>query len=148
MTGRGNVPIIEWCEIPSDKNIMANPMAKRGSANQSAAPREARVLTRRGQFILSPLALVTLLSFTVVASGYWWWTSQTSNRGTTKAILHTVARDNFVLEVIERGEIQSAGLNEVRSLVKSKNTAGTLKRESSVPVTSVTSVKVPSPLLR
>ena len=29
MTGRGNVPIMGGCEIPSDKNIMATPMAGR-----------------------------------------------------------------------------------------------------------------------
>ncbi|MCH8840135.1 MAG: HlyD family efflux transporter periplasmic adaptor subunit [Planctomycetes bacterium] len=92
-------------------------MAIRNTTNQSA-------FTRRGQFSVGPLTLVTLLSFTVVSGGYWWWISQSGDQGATNAILHTMTRDNFVLEVIERGEIQSAGLNEVRSLVKSKNTAG------------------------
>ncbi len=99
-------------------------MATRDEANQSVTPSEARGFTRRGQFSLSPLTLVTLVSLTVCGSGYWWWTSQSSNQGGTNAILHTVAHNDFVLEVIERGEIQSSGLNEVRSLVKSKNTAG------------------------
>ncbi len=99
-------------------------MATRDKANQSVTPSEARGFTRRGQFSLSPLTLVTLLSLTVFGGGYWWWTSQSSNQGGTNAILHTVAHNDFVLEVIERGEIQSSGLNEVRSLVKSKNTAG------------------------
>ena len=92
-------------------------MTIRNTTNQSA-------FTRRGQFSVGPLTLVTLLSFTVVSGGYWWWISQSGDQRATNAILHTMTRDNFVLEVIERGEIQSAGLNEVRSLVKSKNTAG------------------------
>ena len=99
-------------------------MAIRDTANQSASPSEARGFTRRGQFSVGPLTLVTLLSLTVSGGGYWWWISQSGDPGATNAILHTMTRDNFVLEVIERGEIQSAGLNEVRSLVKSRNTAG------------------------
>ncbi len=66
------------------------------------------------------VALVSLAA----ASVYGWWNWPSSDAGTTNAILHTVARSDFVLDVIERGEVQSAGLNEVRSLVKSKNTPG------------------------
>ena len=40
------------------------------------------------------------------------------------ALLHTVERDDFSLEVTERGEIESAGSTEVRSEVKSMNSAG------------------------
>ena len=100
------------------KNIVSNLMA----TNWRLVRRKARTATERGQTNFGPLALLALLSLTA-ASGYWWW-SQADGSGDTDAILHTVARENFVLEVIERGEIQSAGLNEVRSLVKSKNTAG------------------------
>ncbi len=64
------------------------------------------------------------MSLAVIGSGYWWWLSPQGDGGTTNAILHTVTSSNFILEVIERGEIQSAGLNEVRSRVKSKNTSG------------------------
>jgi RND family efflux transporter MFP subunit len=69
------------------------------------------------------LAVVVVLSL-AAASAYGWWNWQSSDAGTTNAILHAVARSDFVLDVIERGEIQSAGLNEIRSLVKSKNTPG------------------------
>ncbi len=93
---------------------MATLMTKRETASE---------FTRRGQFSLGPLTVLALATLTV-AGGYWWWSARSSSQGTTNAILHTVASENFVLEVIERGEIQSAGLNEVRSLVKSKNTAG------------------------
>jgi len=98
-------------------------MAIREMAIRQAIKREAHSPSSRGQASLGPLVLLVLVSISI-AGGFWWWTARSGTDGTTNAILHTVANDNFVLEVIERGEIQSAGLNEVRSLVKSKNTAG------------------------
>src|SRR5690606_26823135 len=41
-----------------------------------------------------------------------------------RAVLHKVSRDDFVLSITERGEIESAGVTEVRSEVKSKNQPG------------------------
>lgn len=87
-------------------------------------PNRHRAKVRPGAVNLGAVALVAVLSL-LAAGGYWWWSGRTADNGTTNAILHTVARNDFVLDIIERGEIQSAGLNEVRSLVKSKNTAGT-----------------------
>lgn len=78
----------------------------------------------RGITLVGLLALVVLLALAAPIVGYWWRQSASSGQSATDAILHTVTSDNFVLEVIERGEIQSAGLNEVRSHVKTKNTAG------------------------
>lgn len=40
------------------------------------------------------------------------------------AIMHEVERDDFVLTVTERGEITAAGVTEIRSEVKTKNTPG------------------------
>jgi HlyD family secretion protein len=77
----------------------------------------------QGQFHVGALAVIVLLSI-AAAGGYWWWNWGLSELGATNAILHTVKRGDFVLDVIERGEIESSGLNEVRSLVKSKNTPG------------------------
>lgn len=70
------------------------------------------------------LALVFTLAV-IGGGGYLWWYYANRDDDQPNAILHTVERDDFVLEVIERGEIQSGGLNEVRSQVKSKNTTGT-----------------------
>ena len=39
-------------------------------------------------------------------------------------ILHTVARDDFELNVTERGEVEAFDVTEIRSLVKSNNTTG------------------------
>lgn len=111
-------------ESPSDKGNMAVPMTKREATNRSPASSQVSPSLRRGLFGIGPLTLLFLCSLAAISGGYWWWASQPNARGTTNAILHAVKRDNFVLEVVERGEIQSAGLNEVRSLVKSRNTAG------------------------
>ncbi len=78
---------------------------------------------RQGVTLVGLLALVVLLVL-AASVAYWWRQTSSSGQATTDAILHTMTRGNFVLEVIERGEIQSAGLNEVRSQVKTKNTAG------------------------
>lgn len=78
---------------------------------------------RSGLTLPAIMAIAAALTL-VVMSGYWWWNSSASDKGATNAILHTVARNDFVLDIIERGEIQSSGLNEVRSQVKSNNTPG------------------------
>lgn len=70
------------------------------------------------------VALVVVI-LCVAGGFYLWWSFANQDDRSTEAILHTVERDDFVLQVIERGEIQSGGLNEVRSKVKSKNTTGT-----------------------
>ena len=79
---------------------------------------------RAGVFGLGSLIALIFALAVVGGAAYFWWTYANTDDGETKAILHTVQRDDFVLEVIERGEIQSGGINEVRSKVKSKNTTG------------------------
>lgn len=74
---------------------------------------------------LSSLLVLCVILLATSGSFYWWWQSNLDEDTSTDAILHTVAKEDFVLDVIERGEIKSGGLNEVRSQVKSKNTAGT-----------------------
>jgi multidrug resistance efflux pump len=58
--------------------------------------------------------------------GGWWWLSARRNDDDleTRVILHKVARDDFALTVTERGEVESAGVTDVVSEVKAKNTAG------------------------
>lgn len=58
---------------------------------------------------------------------YWWYQSQATDSGSTdtgQALFHTVARQDFSLDITERGEIQSAGGVEVKSEVKAQNSAG------------------------
>ncbi len=91
------------------------------STDQKLGPRPPN----RGLASLGSLLVLTLILLATSGSFYWWWNSQLEDDSSTDAILHTVERDDFVLDVVERGEIKSSGLNEVRSKVKSKNTAGT-----------------------
>jgi len=56
--------------------------------------------------------------------GYRWWETNRPARTQTNLILHTVTRGDFVHEITERGEIKSAGVTEIRSQVKTKNTPG------------------------
>jgi multidrug efflux pump subunit AcrA (membrane-fusion protein) len=56
--------------------------------------------------------------------GWWWWTSGDSRPDGYDIVLHEVKRDDFSLDVTERGEIESAGVTEVVSEVKTKNTPG------------------------
>lgn len=62
-----------------------------------------------------------------VGGGYWWWQqSQTtaSDASAANAVLHQVERQDFSLEITERGEIESAGGVEVKSEVKAEGSAG------------------------
>ncbi len=93
--------------------------------NTSHVARQSNSLTaRRGGAGLLPVFLLTLL-LAGLGGGAWWWTTQGEEENTTDAILHEVARRDFMLDITERGEIKSGGVTEIRSLVKSKNTAGT-----------------------
>jgi multidrug efflux pump subunit AcrA (membrane-fusion protein) len=70
---------------------------------------------------------LSLIAAAVVAAsgGIYWWAQHNDSTDSVDALLHTVRRDNFELTVTERGEIESFDVVEVRSLVKSNNTAGT-----------------------
>lgn len=70
------------------------------------------------------LLSVAVLGLVVFFGGRQYWDASSSQSGDVDAILHEVARDDFVLSVTERGEIKSAGVTEIRSQVKSKNTPG------------------------
>jgi len=70
-------------------------------------------------------ALVTIVILVAATSGgWWWWSRERGDQTNTNLVLHTVARGDFELNVTERGEIEAFDVTEVRSLVKSNNTAG------------------------
>lgn len=70
--------------------------------------------------------LVLLLA--MAGGGAWWWSrlaeANASTGGDADVVYHTVDRQDFSLEVTERGEVQSAGGVEVKSEVKSMNSTG------------------------
>jgi HlyD family secretion protein len=71
--------------------------------------------------------LLLTLGATVVGAlllGLWWFRGGSNDKPSARIMLHKVARDDFALTVTERGEIQSAGVTDVVSEVKAKNTAG------------------------
>src|SRR5687768_16167258 len=73
---------------------------------------------RRQGFVLWLLAAALV----AVACGGWWWFSRRDARPDGyNIVLHEVERDDFSLDVTERGEIESAGVTEVISEVKTKN---------------------------
>src|SRR5688572_8023130 len=75
---------------------------------------------RRGFMLWIVAAMVALGSL----GGWWFFGRQAPGEGDTKIVLHEVKREDFKLEVTERGEIESAGVTEVVSEVKTKNTPG------------------------
>lgn len=79
---------------------------------------------RSGSSSVVTLLLVAGLGLALFFGGKHYWSSGATNSGEVDAILHNVMREDFVLSVIERGEIKSAGVTELRSQVKSKNTPG------------------------
>ncbi|MAT72778.1 MAG: efflux transporter periplasmic adaptor subunit [Planctomycetaceae bacterium] len=83
--------------------------------------RSASARPRQAGFVL--YVLVALLAL-AAAGGAIWWASQPAADEDANIIRHTVERSDFLLAVTERGEIESGGVTEVRSEVKTKNTAG------------------------
>ena len=77
----------------------------------------------KGATLGSTLAF-SVLAVGAAAVGLWWWSTSDSGNADTDAILHEVVQGEFLLNVIERGEIQSAGVTEIRSKVETKNTPG------------------------
>lgn len=81
-----------------------------------------RSLPRRTGYAL--LVLLAAGAAAALVGGWWWLRRGKDDEPTKRIVLHTVARDDFALNVTERGEIESAGVTDVISEVKAKNTAG------------------------
>lgn len=75
---------------------------------------------RAGYTLWVVVALVALIG---VAS-WSYWAGGDRRPKDYNIVLHNVARDDFALTVTERGEVESAGVTDVISEVKSKNTPG------------------------
>jgi multidrug efflux pump subunit AcrA (membrane-fusion protein) len=56
--------------------------------------------------------------------GWWWFGRKGEKKADANVVLHKVAREDFSLTVTERGEVESAGVTDVVSEVKSKNQPG------------------------
>jgi HlyD family secretion protein len=80
----------------------------------------AGVSSRRGYTLWVILALIALVS----VAGWSYWAGGDRRPKDYNIVLHNVERDDFALTVTERGEVESAGVTEVISEVKSKNTPG------------------------
>jgi len=78
---------------------------------------------RRGSSGLVGIVAFALL-IAATGGGVWWWTRGHGEKVDKNIVLHTVARDDFELNVTERGEVEAFDVTEVRSLVKSNNTTG------------------------
>jgi HlyD family secretion protein len=67
--------------------------------------------------------VAAILAMSAVGS-WWWWTRDDGSKRDANIVLHEVVREDFKLDVTERGEIESAGVTDVVSEVKTKNTPG------------------------
>ena len=70
------------------------------------------------------LLLVALLALAAAAGGFYLYTSANQDAGETSLVLHEVAQEDFELTIVERGELEAAGVTEVRSEVKTANQPG------------------------
>lgn len=78
---------------------------------------------RRGVGVVAALAMLVLVA-AAAGGGYWWWNQNRGQKTDKNIILHEVKRDNFELNVTERGEVEAFDVTEVRSMVKSNNSTG------------------------
>jgi len=79
--------------------------------------------THRGGANLATILIISI-ALAVSYGGYRWLNTKGDKSTEGDVVLYTVARDDFVLSVTERGEIESAGVTEIRSEVKTKNSPG------------------------
>lgn len=84
----------------------------------------ARSSARAGVMSLSAAAIFAMLVMATGSGVWWFWKNQGTSSRSSNILLHTVERGNFELAITERGEVQAFDVTEVRSLVKSNNTAG------------------------
>lgn len=70
------------------------------------------------------ILLVAVLAIAAITGGVLWYRSYTSTDKISNLALHKVGREDFELTITERGELEAAGVTEVRSEVKTQNQPG------------------------
>ena len=68
--------------------------------------------------------LVAVLALAAVMGGFYWYRSSEGDTTASRVILHEVERGDFLLTITERGELEAAGVTEIRSEVKTQNQPG------------------------
>lgn len=71
-----------------------------------------------------PIVLLAAMAVIAMAGGIYWYSSTASTGVESNLVLHEISRDDFVLSITERGELEAAGVTEVRSEVKTENQPG------------------------
>lgn len=85
---------------------------------------QPRIARRKGAGNLVAILLVAVCGLALFWAVSSYLKSRASESNDTNAIMHEVERDDFLLTVTERGEINAAGVTEIRSQVKTKSTPG------------------------
>lgn len=85
---------------------------------------DRKLCKRSGASGVAMVLLFAVIALAVIWAALKFWNAGAGESNEVDAIMHEVSRDDFVLSVTERGEIQSAGVTEIRSEVKTKNTPG------------------------
>ncbi len=75
--------------------------------------------------MLRSLLVVSMLAGVVVVGIWWFWPQFSFSAQDTGPLVHLAARSDFIHEITERGEIESASNVEIRCEVKSKGSGGT-----------------------
>ena len=68
--------------------------------------------------------LVAVLAVAAISGGVYWYRSASTGGTETSLVLHEIERGDFELTITERGELEAAGVTEVRSEVKTENQPG------------------------
>ncbi len=84
-------------------------------------PSRRKVSAARGmvQFLL-----IAVMAVAAVAGGIYWYQLSRPTAVDPSLVLHEVERGEFELSITERGELEAAGVTEVRSEVKTQNQPG------------------------
>lgn len=83
--------------------------------------RSARPSANRG---LVQLLLAAVLAIAAMAGVGYWLTTSNSEATDASLVLHEMSREDFELTITERGELEAAGVTEIRSEVKTENQPG------------------------
>lgn len=70
------------------------------------------------------MLLVAVLAIAAIAGGAYWYRSYSTADSSSHLVLHKIGRSDFELSITERGELEAAGVTEIRSEVKTENQPG------------------------